>query len=102
MGKRATGKTAFALFKLKNELKQFVDFQADEETKLVEKYDGELQNGFVMIADEEKRKQFIEEKKQLDNMDIDHEIVRVKIDPDAISDINIDEIEALNGFVDFD
>lgn len=103
LGKRATGQTAFALYKLKQQLKQLVDYQAEAETNLVEKYGGKIaDNGIVVIEDEENRRKFVAEKVQLDNMDIAKEVAPVTIIPEQIPDINIDEIEALNGFVNFE
>lgn len=103
LGKRATGKSAFALFKLKSRLKELVDFQSEEEMKLIEKHGGKLEeNGFVTFKNDEEKAKFVEERRELANMDIDPEIAPVRIDPEQIPDINIDEIEALNGFVEFE
>lgn len=101
--KRAKERTAYFLFRLKEELKPLVDFQAEEEMKLIEKYDGKVNEmGFVMIEDDEKREAFLKEKEELARMVIDPEITPVKINPEKIADINIEEIEALSGFVNFE
>lgn len=103
LGKRATGKSAFALFKLKSRLKELVDFQSEEEMKLIEKHHGKLEaNGFVTFEDDEERTKFVKERGELAYMDIDPEIAPVTINPEQIPDINIEEIEALNGFVEFE
>ena len=103
MGKRVRGKAAFGLFRLKKDLKEVIDFQAEEEMKLIEKYGGTImEGGIVTIEDEEKRLAFLKEKEELGEMDIDQEINPVTIGTDSITDINIWEIEALEGFVNFE
>ena len=103
LGKRATGKTAFALFKLKSQLKDVVEFLSEEETKLIDKYNGSVdETGRVHIEDAEKMKEFIREKSELDNIDIDAAITTVNVNPDQIAGINIEEIEALADFVNFE
>ena len=103
MGRRAKGKAAFALFHLKGRLKEVIDFQAEKEMELIKKYDGELRDGgLVFIEDKEKRKQFLEEKNEIGKMEIEPEITPVRINPELIPDINIEEIEALSGFVNFE
>jgi hypothetical protein len=97
---RVTGTVAFSLFKLKKELKQYVDFQGEEQDKLVKKYGGEIaDNGMIMIADAKKKEEFDKADRELGEMEC--EITPVRIPAGLVPDITLAEIEALDGFVEF-
>ena len=103
MGRKATGKAAFTLFRMKQKLKEIVEFQAEEERKLVEKHDGKIsEEGMILIADAEERKAFGEEQKELYDMEIEPAIEPVTVKLDGLPEINMEEIEALDGFVQFE
>lgn len=102
MGKKATGKAAFSLFRMKQRLKDIVEFQAEEEQKLVEKHGGKVsEEGLILIADEGQRAAFMEEKRALYDMVIDPAIEPVTVEIDGLPEINMEEIEALDGFIEF-
>ena len=99
MGTRVSGETAFALYGLKKKLKEIVDFQSEEEVKIVQKYGGEIaENGLVVIK--ENRKEFMEEWEKLG--DLECEIEKISIPISQVPDIKLDEIEALDGFINFE
>lgn len=103
MGTKATGKTALSLFRLKNRLKELVDFQAEEEVKLAKKHGGEiLDNGTIKFDDDEQKRQFLDEKAALGEMDIDPEIEPARVQIDAVPEITLSDIESLDGFVIFE
>ena len=103
MGKKATGEAAFSLFRMKQKLKEIVEFQSEEEAKLVDKLGGKItETGQIIFAGEEEKRAFIEEKKKLGGMEIDPAIEPIRIAPDKIPEINMDEIEALQGFIIFE
>lgn len=100
MAQKVTGRTAFALFKLKQELAGIVQFQREEELKLVEKYGGSIdEKGSITIPDDEKRKEFLKEFNALG--EVECEINQVEIQIDSIPEITMQEIETLDGFVKF-
>ena len=100
MGNKVTGKTAYEMFKLKTELKKIVDFQSEEEMKLVDKYGGIVeQNGLIVISDGENRYKFQQEHIELGNLECD--IKPIDVELDRIPEITMEEIEALYGFVNF-
>lgn len=101
MGQKVSGKPAFALFKLKQTLKGIVEFQSEEEMKLVEKYGATVtEDGRILPGDDaEKFAELVKEKEELGNMECD--VVPVEIDLDSIPEITMNEIEALDGFVIF-
>ena len=100
MSMRVAGKAAFSLFRLKKQLKEIMDFQGEEQEKLVKKYGGAIaDNGMILIADQEKRKEFDQEDKELGAMEC--EIQPVDIRAKDVPDITLEEIEILDGFVNF-
>ena len=100
MGMKAAGMTAFSLFKLKKELETVVQFQSEQEMKLVEKYKGEvMETGAIRIADPEQRKAFEKEYRELGNVECEIDGIEVSID--QIPEITMQEIEALDGLVKF-
>ena len=103
MGKKATGEAAFSLFRMKQQLRDIVEFQSEEEAKLVDKLGGKItETGQIIFAGDEEKRAFIEGKKKLGSMEIDPAIEPVRIAPDKIPEINMDEIEALQGFIIFE
>lgn len=103
MGKKATGEAAFSLFRMKQQLRDIVEFQSEEEAKLVDKLGGKItETGQIIFAGDEEKLAFIEGKKKLGSMEIDPAIEPVRIAPDKIPEINMDEIEALQGFIIFE
>lgn len=102
MGKKATGKNAFALFRMKQKLKELIEFQAEEEQKLVEAHGGTIaEDGTITIKDEDQRIAFSADKAKLYELPVDPEIEPVTVELDGIPEITMDEIEALDGFVTF-
>ena len=103
MGKKATGEAAFSLFRMKQQLRDIVEFQSEEEAKLVDKLGGKItESGQIIFAGDEEKRAFIEGKKKRGSMEIDPAIEPVRIAPDKIPEINMDEIEALQGFIIFE
>ena len=69
MGKKAVGKAAFALFRMKSQLKTVIDFQAEQEQNLVEKNGGKItEDGKILFAEVDQRKAFATERAELEKM----------------------------------
>ena len=103
MGKRVTGAVAFSLFRVKQQLKPLIEFQTEEEMKLIQKYGGELdESGQISFKKPENKAKFLKERSEFSRMEIKPPLEPVKVDPAAIPDINMEEIEALNGFIEFE
>lgn len=97
------GKTALDLFRLKNALRESVDFQAEEELKLVDEYGGTVTDtGTIIIADKDKREAFLKARKELGEMACDVDCDPVHVDMDKCPDITMADIEQLDGFVIFE
>ena len=97
------GKDALALFHLKRQLQEKVDFTAEEEQKLVEEFDGAItQTGMVIIADPEKREAFGKAHAELFKMECEIEPDVAVINLERNPDITMEDIEQLDGFAAFE
>ena len=100
LGQRASGKAAFALFRLKRQLKEVVDFQGEEQEKLVAQCGGKIaETGLILIDDEEQQKRFREMDDELGRMEVD--LQPIELPENSVPDITLAEIEALEGVVNF-
>ena len=101
--KKVRGKEALDLFRLKNALQTNIDFQAEEEGKLVADFGGKVTDGGqIIIEDPEKRAEFQKAMAELGAMECEVAADPVKVSLDRNPDINLGEIEALDGFVTFE
>ena len=99
---RVKGHDALNLFHLKNKLQEQVDFQAEEEQKLIDEFGGKVaDNGMVLIDDAEKRKAFQEEYMKLLELDVEIETSPLSMSLDRNPDITLEDIEQLDGFINF-
>jgi hypothetical protein len=97
------GKTALDLFRMKNALKESVDFQAEEELKLVDEYGGVITDtGTIIIADKEKREAFLKARRELGEMACEVNAEPVRVDLEKNPDITMEDIEQMDGFVIFE
>lgn len=100
--KKVRGKDALDLFYLKNRLQENIDFQAEEETRLVADHGGKVTDGGqIIIEDPEKRASFQKAMGELGAMECEIKAEPVKVSLDRNPDITLGEIEALDGFVKF-
>ena len=100
--KKVRGKDALDLFYLKNALQTNIDFQAEEEAKLVADHGGKVTDGGqIIIEDPEKRASFQKAMGELGAMECEIKAEPVKVSLDRNPDITLGEIEALDGFVKF-
>ena len=103
MGKKAVGKAAFSLFRMKSQLKTVIDFQAEQEQAMVERNGGKItEDGKILFAEVDQRKAFATERAELEQMEIEPAIPEITLKAKDIPDINMDEIEALEGFIKFE
>jgi len=103
MGQKATGKAAFSLFRMKQKLEEVVRFQGEQERTLAEKHGTKImEDGALIFPDDKAKAAFMEDKKALYDMEIDPEIEPIKVQIDQLPAINMEEIEALNGFIEFE
>jgi len=99
---KVRGKDALDLFHLKNQLQEFIDFQGEEEMKIVEEHGGQVTpEGAVLIADEEKRKAFQKAMVDLRGMEVEVKADIPTLNLERNPDITMEDIEQLVDFVNF-
>ena len=103
MGKKVKGKAAHRLFRVKAELKPLIDFRAEQEMAMAERYGAAMtEDGNYLFANKDQQKAFNKERKELDEMEIEPEIKPITMNQDSVPDIDLDEVSALRPFVIFE
>lgn len=92
--------TAYKLFRLKKALESIIEFQVEEEQKLIDELGGTInQNGMVHFDDREAGIQFAERRNELNNLECDLDIEKQDISMSEIPEISIAGIESLEAFI---
>lgn len=100
--RKVKGHDALNLFHLKRQLQEAVDFQIEEEQKLVEEYGGKVtQEGQVIIVDDQKRAEFNKACQEMQDLEIKTKPEMPVISLDRNPDITLEDIEMLDGFIIF-
>lgn len=101
MGKRQlnTG-TAFRLFKLKKNLDDIVEFQIEQENSLAESLGGKIDNGRLILSDD-KITEYNETHKVIAETECEIDTERISVSLMEIPFSTIEEIEALDPFINF-
>lgn len=103
MRKKVKGKDALALFHLKRIVQENVEFHGEEEKRIIESCGGVLlPGGTVVIEDPEKRMEFLKAQAELREMECELKTEPVTLSLDNNQDITMEEIEDLEGFVNFE
>ena len=94
---------AYKLFRLKKKLKDVIDFQTEQEQKIVDELGGTVaENGTVLFDDKSKYPEFAAKQKELDEMECeiegDDKIIMVMKE---LPEMSIADIEALEPFIDW-
>ncbi len=101
--RKVKGKDALGLFHLKNLLQENIDFQGEEEMKLVDEFGGQVtQEGTVLIADDEKRAAFNKAITDLREMEVEIKADAPVISLDRNPEITMEDIEQLHEFIKFE
>lgn len=91
--------TAFQIYKLKNKLKEYYDFQFEEEKKLLLAYEGTISDGSLNFANEENANKFVNEMQKIGDIEHDIDISPVLLSCSENIELSIKEIEQLKGFI---
>ena len=93
---------ALHVFHMKNMLKEAVDFMAEEEMRLVSEAGGTVtDSGMVIIPDPAKKAEYMKARAELDGMPYEAETDPVVIRIDRCPDVTGEQIEMMDGFVQF-
>ena len=103
MARRPMGSfAAYKLFRLKKALRDIVDFQAEQESKLLDELGGTYtEDGNGKFETTEKAEEFIERHKELENMECEIETERIVMYMKEIPEISLAEMEILETFIDW-
>ena len=91
--------TAYKLFKLKKALQDPVDFQVEQEKKMVAELGGTVTETGQVVLDAENMRKFNEQRKELNAMECEIDREKTEIYLAEIKDITMAEIEALEDFI---
>lgn len=98
-------KQAYALFKLGKEINNQREFFAEEEKKLIEKYNGKVsEQGQITFEDAANQQNFLKDYIELNNMDADISVnLPIEIDIDYLGGENLtaNDIETLFDIINF-
>jgi len=94
-------KTAYAVHKLRGKLKPAFDFQVEQEERLIEKLNPKIENGSLFFQNVDDAQEWKDEMIAVGNMESDIEFEPIKISINDDLQISLDNIDALEGFVDF-
>ena len=94
--------TAYKLFKLKKALADIVDFQSEQEIKLIEELGGKVSPDGAIDLPEDKKAEYIERHKELEEMEceIDRE-GKIELYMKELKEISISDMEALDDFIEW-
>ena len=96
------GHDALNLFHMKNVLKEQLEFMTEEEEKLVQEYGGVIaEGGLVVIADKDKRTAYLKAHKELEDMECEVKTEQLSMSLDRNPDVTLEDIEQLDGFINF-
>lgn len=96
-----SGATAYKLFKLKKAFADIVEFQSEQEVKLVERLGGSITETGQILIDKEHQEEYSREQKKLSEMECEINVKRTTLSLSEIPQISVREIESLEQFVDF-
>lgn len=95
--------TALKLFRLKKALEPQFEFYREQETRLIKTNGGTIsETGNVKFTDAEKQLTFLQERREMNEMEVDLETEPVKINCADLKEITVNELEALDGLIDFE
>ena len=94
--------SSYKLFKIKKALADIVEFQAEQERKLVANYGGSVnENGRVMFTDKTQEAEYGKAFKELQTLECEVNVEPIEMNPVEIPDMSISEIEILSPFIEW-
>lgn len=93
---------SYKLYKVKKALQDQWDFQIKEEEKIFDKYHPQVESGKYIFDTKEDEENFAKEIIALANLEIDLDFNKVSIGFGDRLKLSINEIDALNEFIDFE
>ena len=93
---------AYKLFRLRKALSPILEFQGEQEQKLVAELGGSVdENGQIRFADTNKLKEYTAKHKELESLECEIETERITMMPKELPDISLADMESLEPFIDW-
>ena len=93
---------AYKLFRLKKALAPIVEFQSEQEQKLIAELGGTItETGMIKIDDAEKRKEFSKQQKELGEMECEIETEKIFMVPKEMPELSVSDMESLEEFIEW-
>lgn len=94
--------TAYKLFKLKKALGLIVEFQSEQEVKLIKELGGQVaESGAILIDDKEKRMEYAKKHKELEELVCDVNIEPMVMHMKELPEITMADMDTLETFIEW-
>jgi hypothetical protein len=91
---------AYKLFRLKKALSPVVEFQSEQEMKLVDELGGKItEAGMIQIDGADKRREYAEKHRELENMACEVDIAKITMTMKELPDLSVADMETLDDFI---
>lgn len=91
---------AYKLFRLKKALSPVVEFQSEQEMKLVDELGGKItEAGMIQIDGADKRKEYADKHRELENMACEVDIAKIEMHMKELPELSVADMETLDDFV---
>ena len=94
--------TAYKLFRLKKAVGLIVEFQSEQERKLIHELGGSVaDSGAILIDDKEKRIEYAKRHKELEELECDVNIEKMVMHMKEVPEIAMQDMETLEEFIEW-
>lgn len=94
--------TAYKLFKLKKALGMIVEFQSEQEVKLIKELGGQVaESGAILIDDKEKRIEYARKHKELEELVCDVNVEKMVMHMKELPEITMADMDTLEEFIEW-
>jgi hypothetical protein len=91
---------AYKLFRLKKALSPVVEFQSEQEMKLVDELGGKItEAGMIQIDGADKRKEYAEKHRELEAMACEIDLEKITMTMKELPELSVADMETLDDFV---
>ena len=92
----------FKLFRLKKALKEIIDFQSEQEEKLIKECNGTFdENGRASFESDEDKRKYYEEHKELEKLECEIDLEKAEVDVNDFDGLTLDIMEIFDPFFEF-
>lgn len=93
---------AYKLFRLKKALSPMIEFQTEQEEKLVDELGGRItETGVILFAEKEKQAEYAKRHRELEALACEVETERIRMYMKELPEISPEQMEALDEFIEW-